>query len=612
MLISLEACLRELACRGLRLRGVLHVGAHDCEELPAYEAAGVRREDVYWVEALQEKVSAALERGVPNVACVALDDVERPAALRVTNNGQSTSLLPLGTHRQSYPSIEVVEQREVLTKTGARYVAEHAVPIGACNFWNLDIQGKELAVLRGFGAHLDAADGVYVEVNTEQVYEGCCELAQLDAFLGLRGLRRVLLEMTQAGWGDAFYVRAGLSLSVCARCLEASGSAGLRGVLHVGAHECEELEAYVTAGLRPERVHWVEALPEKVSAALDRNVSNVTCAVLDEREGPTLLHVPSDTRLASLLPSDGAAPRHVTAQTGARYLRDRAVPLASCNYWHLSVEGRELAVLRSFGRTLDLAEGILVRLRAAAELPQLDALMEERGFRRAAALLEEGGRGEAFYVRATAVSVRGLAAAYYINLGHRQDRRFETELVLQRLGLAAERFGAERHLAGGAVGCTRSHLALLKLARARGHANVLVLEDDVDLCVPPEDVRADLEGFFASGVPYDVLMLAHYTAVELPPYEGQPPPPCPPLRRALEVQTASAYVVHARFLDRLIATLEEAAALLQATGQHWFFMNDQYWKRLQPQSEWLCVERPLCRQRASFSDLAGSVVNYGV
>jgi hypothetical protein len=39
---------------------------------------------------------------------------------------------------------------------------------------------------------------------------------------------------------------------------------------------------------------------------------------------------------------------------------------------------------------------------------------------------------------------------------------------------------------------------------------------------------------------------------------------------------------------------------------------DQYWKRLQPQSNWYIFEPKLGKQRASFSDIEDTAVDYDV
>ena len=146
-------------------------------------------------------------RGIPNVYCAALNDTEQTVKFNITNNGQSSSLLDFGTHKTNYPSIRVIESREVQTQTLKNFIEKNNISIEKCNFWNLDIQGKELDVLKSAEEYIKYADAIYCEVNTEEVYQGCGVLVDLDVFLKSKGLQRVKLEMTFAGWGDALYVR---------------------------------------------------------------------------------------------------------------------------------------------------------------------------------------------------------------------------------------------------------------------------------------------------------------------------------------------------------------------------------------------------------------------
>jgi hypothetical protein len=99
-----------------------------------------------------------------------------------------------------------------------------SIPLGTV-LVNLDVQGVELPVLQGFGALLDTVDYIYTEVNTEEVYENCALLVQLQQFLEDRGFRLVDLRMTRSGWGDAFFIQSGLVpthtsiRAVCSRIL---------------------------------------------------------------------------------------------------------------------------------------------------------------------------------------------------------------------------------------------------------------------------------------------------------------------------------------------------------------------------------------------------------
>ena len=207
MLIPFNECCSILKEYGKTPTGVLHIGAHECEELKDYVNEGVDPDNIYWIDAIQEKVDAMINRGIPNVYCAALDNKESIVKFHITNNGQSSSLLDLGTHKQSYPYIHVTESRDVKTQTLKKFLELNNLDMEGHNFWNLDIQGKELDVLNSGKEHLVYADAIYCEVNTEEVYRGCGVLNDLDIFLNEHGFKRVKIKMTDVGWGDALYVR---------------------------------------------------------------------------------------------------------------------------------------------------------------------------------------------------------------------------------------------------------------------------------------------------------------------------------------------------------------------------------------------------------------------
>jgi hypothetical protein len=163
--------------------------------------------------------------------------------------------------------------------------------------------------------------------------------------------------------------------------------------------------------------------------------------------------------------------------------------------------------------------------------------------------------------------------------------------------IEAERFSAIKHNVP-AIGCTRSHLEVLKLARERGYLCVGVFEDDFQCLVPQETLNDVLRSFPED---YDVVMLDYYI-VKSESYNDS-------FDRVLEAQAGSAYVVHSRFYDTLIKNYEEAVALFEQKPHcHWLYINDQYWKRLQPDSRWYMSRIRIGRQRPGYSDLKQSVL----
>ena len=192
--------------------------------------------------------------------------------------------------------------------------------------------------------------------------------------------------------------------------------------------------------------------------------------------------------------------------------------------------------------------------------------------------------------------------AFYINLDSREDRRKQFEEECTRMNFSVERFPAITNSLSPGHGCTRSHIEVLKLARARGLPQVLIFEDDFEFLVDREQV-----GDILMNLPedYDVVMLSYNLQHGIP-YNNQ-------FGRVLDAQTASGYIVHSKFYDTLIETMEEGYNLfVENPSHHWFYMNDQYWKKLQPVSNWYYSLVRVGKQRQSYSDLAGHEVNYGV
>jgi FkbM family methyltransferase len=189
---------------------VLHIGAHECEELHWYNQVGVPSTSVIWLEANVNLVNKNVSKGIPNVYQAVVSDCIETVDLHITNNMQSSSILELETHKTEHPDVFVIDTQAVTTTTVKElfettriFKSLNRFP----NFVNLDIQGAELKALKGFEHLIDNVDYVYTEVNVAYLYKNCALLHELDRFLEEKGFQRVELQMTPHGWGDAFYVR---------------------------------------------------------------------------------------------------------------------------------------------------------------------------------------------------------------------------------------------------------------------------------------------------------------------------------------------------------------------------------------------------------------------
>ena len=140
--------------------------------------------------------------------CVVYDENDKEVEFNITNNGQSSSILPFGSHARNHPHVKVVYQETLKTTRLDKLIEDNQIPIEKLNFVNLDIQGVELRALKSMEKHLQHVDYIYTEVNTEQVYQGCDEIGQIDEYLKQFGFERLATQVyEQYGWGDAFYVK---------------------------------------------------------------------------------------------------------------------------------------------------------------------------------------------------------------------------------------------------------------------------------------------------------------------------------------------------------------------------------------------------------------------
>ena len=190
--------------------------------------------------------------------------------------------------------------------------------------------------------------------------------------------------------------------------------------------------------------------------------------------------------------------------------------------------------------------------------------------------------------------------SYYINLDHRTDRKTEFESECARMDISVQRFPGVLENVGG-IGCTQSHVNVLKKARADGLVYVTIFEDDFQFVVSKEEYVDILNNLPSD---YDVVMLS-YNLYEYEHYNDR-------FGRVLNVQTASGYIVHSKFYTALIDRLEEGLQKFRENPTDAMLINDQYWKALQPISRWYFSLKRVGVQRASFSDIAQINVNYGV
>lgn len=183
----------------------LHVGAHLAEEAETYRKLGIGHRT--WVESNPELVATLSEnpalQGDSILQACAWEKSGVELSFNINSNSQTSSVFSLGTARERYPEIlgkQVIKLNSVALQDVLPSSYEPCLIA-------LDIQGAELQALRGMSRLLTQAHIVYSEVHREEIYVGCSQVSEIDAFMAEYGFRRVVTVWTDHNWGDAIYAK---------------------------------------------------------------------------------------------------------------------------------------------------------------------------------------------------------------------------------------------------------------------------------------------------------------------------------------------------------------------------------------------------------------------
>lgn len=208
MLLSLDYIVKKYHVKPKR---VLHVGASTGQERNDYEKHGC---SVTWIEADPEtfkQLSENIKAHKSHIAfnyCISDTDDDEVNFYRTNNEGQSSSILELGTHSRMHPTVKVVDTIKLTTSRIDTLV--YNGKIGSAHnfdFINFDIQGNEMKALKGMGVLLNGVKWAYLEVNWDFLYKGCALFDEVKDYL--KGFGFEVAEFKESGrtrWGDCLFI----------------------------------------------------------------------------------------------------------------------------------------------------------------------------------------------------------------------------------------------------------------------------------------------------------------------------------------------------------------------------------------------------------------------
>ena len=206
MLIKLYELIKNY---NIKINGILHIGAHLCEELDDYLSCGINNNNIIWIEANPNlvKIIKNKNKNIKIYNYLVSDVNNNEVIFNISNNGQSSSMFEFGTHKIHHPQIRYINKIKLKTLRLDTIYADNDISNNFANFLNIDIQGAELLALKGMGDLLDNFDYLYLEVNKEEVYKDCPLVDDIDEYLKKWNFKRVQTSWKWANWGDAFYIK---------------------------------------------------------------------------------------------------------------------------------------------------------------------------------------------------------------------------------------------------------------------------------------------------------------------------------------------------------------------------------------------------------------------
>ena len=199
-----------------------------------------------------------------------------------------------------------------------------------------------------------------------------------------------------------------------------------------------------------------------------------------------------------------------------------------------------------------------------------------------------------------------LENVYYINLENRIDRKTSVENELNSLGWKYQRFNAIK-TKDGRVGCSMSHLKLLKMAKEKNLDYIVIVEDDIQF-MRKTWYNDKIENIMDTD--FDVFLLAGN--LRPPIYETK----YDSIFKVSKSFTTTGYIVKKHYYDKLIDNINEGLQLLLKNLEKCLLLPiniyalDVYWMKLQERNKWYIIMPRTITQRPIYSDIENKYTDY--
>lgn len=195
---------------------------------------------------------------------------------------------------------------------------------------------------------------------------------------------------------------------------------------------------------------------------------------------------------------------------------------------------------------------------------------------------------------------------YILNLDEKKDRLFDilkqckyAEIPLDKVTrFSAVKYTETSHYyINGSIGCSMSHLQILKDMMKHGYKNVVIFEDDFTFSDPIKTNQENIDKFFSRSYDYDVVLLATSTCKSIEKYDDL---------ISISKQfctTTSGYMISKQGAEKVIKIWETGLSSLLNTHSVRDYACDISWAQIQKDNKMFTFNYKMGYQRPIYSDI---------
>ena len=207
------------------------------------------------------------------------------------------------------------------------------------------------------------------------------------------------------------------------------------GIIHIGAHECEERFKYLLNfhNITDNEIIWIDALSEKVNTIKKENPTiKIFNECISNTDNETVIfNVTNNLQSSSFLNLKEHLIEHpdiyeiekieMKTKTLKTFYNENKFTYNQFNFMALDIQGAELLALKGSGEILDFIDYVYIEVNTkelyenCALLDEVDNYLNKFNFKRQTIYMTEHGWGDAFYVKNTFTISNNITIEYGID-----------------------------------------------------------------------------------------------------------------------------------------------------------------------------------------------------